>query len=110
MPSDLSDLSLATLSAMIRSRDVTSLAATEACLDTIKAHDQAINAFVRVEAESARHAAEAADLDIAHGRWRGPLHGVPLAHKDMFYRTGEISTGGSLILGERRVRASRRSE
>ena len=103
MPSDLSDLSLATLSAMIRSRDVTSLAATEACLDTIKAHDQAINAFVRVEAESARHAAEAADLDIAHGRWRGPLHGVPLAHKDMFYRTGEISTGGSLILGERRA-------
>jgi len=103
MPSDLSNLSLAALSGMIRTRDVTSLAATDACLDTIKANNPAINAFVRIDADCARQAAEAADRDIAHGRWRGPLHGVPLAHKDMFYRMGESSTGGSLILGERRA-------
>ena len=98
MPSDLSNLSLAALSDMIRTRDVTSLAATDACLDTIKVNNPAINAFVRIDADFARQAAEAADRDIAHGRWRGPLHGVPLAHKDMFYRMGETSTGRNRTL------------
>ena len=43
-------------------------------------------------------AAERADAAIARGDWRGPLHGIPLAHKDMFYRAGRVGTFGSKIL------------
>ena len=38
------------------------------------------------------------DKELAAGKRRGPLHGVPMAHKDMYYRKGELSTGGSAIL------------
>ncbi|WP_214422467.1 amidase family protein, partial [Escherichia coli] len=37
------------------------------------------------------------DKDLAEGHWRGALHGIPLAHKDMFYRAGQVSSGGSAI-------------
>lgn len=98
MSRDILALSLSELSAKIRSREVTSLEATEACLQSIAAHDGSINAFLRVDKEGALKAAMAADAEIGRGQWRGPLHGVPLAHKDMFYRDGEISTGGSRIM------------
>src|SRR5262249_38216195 len=41
--------------------------------------------------------AKAMDAELAAGKRRGPLHGVPMAHKDMYYRKGELSTGGSAI-------------
>src|SRR5215475_10982316 len=100
MFTDPTDLTLAEVSSRIRTGEITSRAATEACLQTIAANNRAINAFVAVTADNALAEADAADREIRAGRWHGPLHGVPLAHKDMFYRTGEKSTGGSLILAE----------
>ena len=100
MTTDPTDLTLAELSSRIRAREITSRAATEACLQTIATGNGSINAFIAVAADKALAEADAADGEIKAGRWRGPLHGVPLAHKDMFYRTGEKSTGGSLILAE----------
>ena len=50
-----------------------------------------------IEAESALKAADEADVALAKGKNRGPLHGVPLAHKDMYYDAGKVSTCGSLI-------------
>lgn len=56
-----------------------------------------LNAFVSIEGEAALKAADDADAALAQGDIRGPLHGVPLAHKDMFYDAGKVVTCGSLI-------------
>jgi len=101
MPSDVLELTLAELSAAIRRRQVSSLDATRACLDAIAAGDSRINSFICVERDAALEQARMADREIEAGRWLGSLHGVPLAHKDMFYRRGKVSTGGSRILGDR---------
>jgi aspartyl-tRNA(Asn)/glutamyl-tRNA(Gln) amidotransferase subunit A len=72
-------------------------ALVEACLDRIERLQPALNCFIRITADEARAKARAADLAIKAGRALGPLYGVPLAHKDMFYRTGEVCSCGSKI-------------
>lgn len=104
-PDAVAGLTLVELSDALQRGDVSSVEATRACLAEIDSHDGAVNAFITVEAETALRQAEAADTEIRAGRRRGPLHGVPLAHKDMFYRKGEISTCGSRIMAD--VRADR---
>jgi aspartyl-tRNA(Asn)/glutamyl-tRNA(Gln) amidotransferase subunit A len=59
-----------------------------------------LNAFLRIDGDLARAQARVADAELAHGRTRGPLHGVPMAHKDMYYRAGVPSSCGSRIKGE----------
>src|SRR6185295_5665782 len=63
----------------------------------IKTWQPKINAFARVEVEDAMKAARAADRALANGKIRGPLHGVPLAHKDMYYVKGKLAECGSKI-------------
>src|SRR5262249_57362287 len=63
----------------------------------IKKWQPKIHAFARVEAEDAMKAARAADRALANGKIRGPLHGVPLAHKDMYYVKGKLAECGSKI-------------
>lgn len=75
----------------------TSVAATEACLARIEAWQPRTNAFLRVYKDRALEQAKAMDAELAAGKRRGPLHGVPMAHKDMYYRKGDVSTGGSAI-------------
>ena len=81
----------------IAAGEVTAREVTASCLDRIAAIDPRVGAFVTVEPERALRAAEAADRARVEGYPIGPLHGVPLAHKDMFYRAGEISGCGSKI-------------
>jgi aspartyl-tRNA(Asn)/glutamyl-tRNA(Gln) amidotransferase subunit A len=76
---------------------LTSVQATEACLARIDIWQPRTNAFLRLHKERALEQARAMDKELAAGKRRGPLHGVPMAHKDMYYRQGEISTGGSEI-------------
>ena len=80
--------------------EVTSRAVTEACLHRIAEVDPQVHAFVAVDEARALAAADEADRAQAAGRRLGPLHGVPLAHKDMYYRAGEISGCGSKIRAE----------
>ena len=94
------DLALEDLTAIadaIAARRITSVEATEACLTRIDAWQPRTNAFLRVYREKALAQARAMDAELAAGKSRGPLHGVPMAHKDMYYRKGELSTGGSKI-------------
>ena len=91
------DLDLATVAAAIRERRLTSVAVIEACLERVAEQQSRLNCFIAVEGEEALAAAAGADADLAAGHLRGPLHGVPLAHKDMFYRAGKVSTFGSKI-------------
>src|SRR5436190_6828361 len=95
--SDPSELSLKDLAAAIRRRKVSSAEATKALLARIKKWQPKINAFARVEAEDAMKAARAADRALANGKIKGPLHGVPLAHKDMYYVKGKLAECGSKI-------------
>jgi len=91
-------LSLSELSASIRDGAVSSFEATQACLESIYRLQPELHCFIEVEADAALAAARRADAEIAKGQYRGPLHGVPLAHKDIFLRQGRASTGGSTIL------------
>lgn len=70
----------------------------EATLGRIEDVDPALNAFIEVFAERARAAARAAEGEIAAGRYRGPLHGVPVAFKDVLALEGEVCAAASRIL------------
>jgi aspartyl-tRNA(Asn)/glutamyl-tRNA(Gln) amidotransferase subunit A len=94
----LTELSCTELATAIRERRATAVAAMEAVLERARAVQPRLNCFIRIDAESALAAAHLADREIARGYVRGPLHGVPMAHKDMYYRRGVVSTCGSKIL------------
>jgi aspartyl-tRNA(Asn)/glutamyl-tRNA(Gln) amidotransferase subunit A len=81
----------------IADKRISSVEATEACLARIEAWQPRVNAFLRLYRDKALAQAKAMDAELAAGQRRGPLHGVPMAHKDMYYRKGELSTGGSAI-------------
>lgn len=79
----------------IAARKISSAELTGAAIDAARAWQPVTNAFIELRAEDALAAARAADAAPREGR--GPLHGVPLAHKDMYYRKGRVSTCGSII-------------
>ncbi|NBS66701.1 MAG: Asp-tRNA(Asn)/Glu-tRNA(Gln) amidotransferase subunit GatA [Betaproteobacteria bacterium] len=101
--SALHDMTLAEAAAALRARRVSAVELLQAQLARARAVQPAINAFIRIDEEPAMAQARALDSEAARGHFRGPLHGVPMAHKDMFYRTGLVTTCGSAI--RRGVRA-----
>lgn len=98
MTETLCFLSLAEASARIAVGTLTSTALTEAFLDRIARLNTVVNAFVRITADRARADARRADQEIAAGRYRGPLHGIPLAIKDCIDTAGITTTGHSRVL------------
>ncbi|MCC7483683.1 MAG: amidase [Burkholderiales bacterium] len=102
MRHDPLSLSLTEAADAIRRKRLSSVEITQACIDRALEVQPKINCFIRIEAERALAAAEKADRSLRRSRKIGPLHGVPLAHKDMYYRAGELSTCGSRILREYR--------
>ena len=97
MSPDTTLLGVAELAAAIRAKQVSSVEATHAALARSEEGQRRLNCFIAIDAEAALARAAALDRELEQGRVVGPLHGVPLAHKDMFYRAGRISTAGSLI-------------
>ncbi|HVJ54410.1 MAG TPA: amidase [Aliidongia sp.] len=97
MNTDAALLTLAEAVAAVRKREISARALTEACLARIERLQPVLNCFIRIDADRALAAADAADQATARGEALGPLHGVPLAHKDMFYRAGTVATCGSKI-------------
>jgi len=81
----------------LRAGDVSSVALTDAALARIDALDGALNAFITVTADLARAQAIAADAELRKGHDRGPLHGIPLAVKDLIATKGIRTTGGSRV-------------
>lgn len=100
---ELLDLSLIEAAEGVKARKFSSRELTQACLARIEALNPRLRAFVSVEADEALTAADAADAAIASGGATGPLHGVPLAHKDLFDRTGKAATCGSLVRADRKA-------
>ncbi|SNB69872.1 aspartyl/glutamyl-tRNA(Asn/Gln) amidotransferase subunit A [Arboricoccus pini] len=94
---ELLSLGLIEIAQKIRTGEVTSLEVTEAMLSALDKEGRALNATARVHAEAAREEAARCDAERRRGILRGALHGVPLAHKDMFHHAGRPSEMGSLI-------------
>jgi aspartyl-tRNA(Asn)/glutamyl-tRNA(Gln) amidotransferase subunit A len=94
---DPAQLTLKEVAAAIRRRKLSSVELTRSLLERIERWQPALNAFVRVEADEALTAAKAADRALARRGPRGPLHGVPLAHKDMYYSAGKPAGCGSKV-------------
>jgi aspartyl-tRNA(Asn)/glutamyl-tRNA(Gln) amidotransferase subunit A len=90
-------LSLTEVAQAIAQKRVSSREVTQSCLDRIAQWQPRLNAFMAIEAVEALAAADAADASLAKGHNRGALHGVPLAHKDMYYDAGKVVTCGSKI-------------
>jgi aspartyl-tRNA(Asn)/glutamyl-tRNA(Gln) amidotransferase subunit A len=90
-------MSLVAVAKAIATREASSREVTQSCLKRIAEWQPRLNAFMAIEAEAALAAADAADAALARGNARGALHGVPLAHKDMYYDAGKVVTCGSLI-------------
>jgi aspartyl-tRNA(Asn)/glutamyl-tRNA(Gln) amidotransferase subunit A len=95
--SELALLSLTEVAQVIAERRFSSREVTQSCLDRIAQWQPRLNAFMAIEADAALVAADQADAALAKGNRRGALHGVPLAHKDMYYDAGKVVTCGSKI-------------
>ncbi len=90
-------MTLTAVAKAIADKQLSSHEVTRACLHRIAQWQPHLNAFMAIEAEAALKAADEADAALAKGDNRGVLHGVPLAHKDMYYDAGKVVTCGSLI-------------
>ena len=75
--------------------EITSTALTEAFLARIEAVDHKIASYITVTADRARNAAKQADMELSQGLNRGPLHGIPIALKDIYETEGVLTTGHS---------------
>jgi aspartyl-tRNA(Asn)/glutamyl-tRNA(Gln) amidotransferase subunit A len=94
---DLATLSARALAKAIRDQQLSSVEATKAAIERLRACHELTNCLIALEADEALSAAKAADAAIANARTTGPLAGVPLAHKDMFNRQGKIASWGAKI-------------
>jgi Asp-tRNA(Asn)/Glu-tRNA(Gln) amidotransferase A subunit family amidase len=98
LPDDLEQLAFAPvtqLAQLIRARQVSSLALTEMYLRRLKRHDPALRCVVTLTEERALAQARQADAEIAAGRYRGPLHGIPWGAKDLLAARGYPTTWGA---------------
>ena len=97
MSDDIHLLSLIELADAIAARQLSAVEVMTASVARAERLQPVLNCFISLQAEAALESAAAADAALARGDAPGPLHGVPLAHKDMFYRAGHVTTCGSRI-------------
>ena len=95
---ELLDLPLSELSEMVRSRKVSPVELVQSCLDNIDKYDKRLNAFQLVLGDEALQQAKRAEEDITRGEYKGPIHGIPIAVKDLFALRDHPTTAGSRIL------------
>src|SRR5215813_11490057 len=104
LPSDWPWRSLADVARELGRGGVSPVELTRACLDRIERVNPVIQAFVSTDASRALEAAEAAQREIRAGRYRGPLHGVPIAIKDNYDTVGVPTRNGSRAFADRMPR------
>src|SRR5215475_2495095 len=95
---ELCTKSLTDVAELIRKTEVSPVALTQAMLDRISALDGKLYSYITVSADLALQQARAAEQEITKGAYRGPLHGVPIAVKDLCYTKGIRTTCASKIL------------
>jgi len=92
---------IAELSGRFRNGEISPVEVTRACLEKIEKLNPSLNAFITVIAESALAEARAAEEEIRKGEWRGPLHGIPIALKDLIDTAGVRTTAATTLLENR---------
>jgi Asp-tRNA(Asn)/Glu-tRNA(Gln) amidotransferase A subunit family amidase len=98
VPADLDELAFLPVTALgelVRTRKVTAVQLTRMYLERIRRHDPVLRAVVTVTEERALRQAEERDRELARGRWRGPLHGIPWGAKDLLAVRGYPTTWGA---------------
>ncbi len=86
--------------ALLRARKISSVELTTECLERIERLQPRLNAFLTVTGEAALAAARRRDQELARGQVRGPLHGIPVAVKDVFCTRGVRTTCGSALFAD----------
>jgi len=97
----LAFISVQEASALVRANKVSPVELTRACLARIDALNPSLNAFITVTAESALAQAQRAESEVQRGRWRGRLHGMPVALKDLIDTAGVKTTAASALFKDR---------
>ncbi len=98
-------LSIGEASRLIKDRSLSPVELTTAFLHRIEALDPKLRAYITVTADLALRQAEQAEAELSAGRYRGPLHGIPIALKDLFDTAGVATTSGSRLFADRIPRA-----
>lgn len=93
--------SIVETSDLLRKGKLSPVELTKNCLAQIEKLNPTLNAFITVTAELALTQARAAEAEILRGRWRGPLHGIPLAVKDLIDTAGIRTTAASAVFKDR---------
>src|SRR5947209_17306111 len=89
---DLVALDLSSASQLVQKRSVSPVELTQACLNRIEQLDAQLNAFITVTADAAMDEARKAEAEISRGAWKGQLHGIQLAIKDLVGKAGVRNT------------------
>ena len=97
MSDDITSMNLTEVAKAIALKKLSSVEVTESCLTRMEKFANTLQFAAEIEFNNARASAKKADEKIAKRNPIGPLHGVPLAHKDMYYRKGRVSGCGSKI-------------
>jgi aspartyl-tRNA(Asn)/glutamyl-tRNA(Gln) amidotransferase subunit A len=93
--------SIVETSELLRKRELSPVELTKHCLAEIERLNPTLNAFITVTSDSALMQARTAESEILEGRWRGPLHGIPLALKDLIDTAGIRTTAASAVFKDR---------
>jgi aspartyl-tRNA(Asn)/glutamyl-tRNA(Gln) amidotransferase subunit A len=91
-------LTIAEAAGLIESRELSPVELLDSRLERISRLDGRLNSFIRVLADQARQEARAAEAEIAAGRYKGPLHGIPIGLKDIYETAGVPTTGHSKVM------------
>jgi aspartyl-tRNA(Asn)/glutamyl-tRNA(Gln) amidotransferase subunit A len=99
--SDATWLTLSEAAHLVRDKKISPVELTQGCLSRVQRFNPKLNAFITVTGESALAQAREAEAEIQRGKWRGPLHGIPIALKDLFDTAGVPTTAASGLLKDR---------
>ena len=97
IPGSIALESLSDVSARIKAREISPVELVQECLNRIDRYDATINSFISIYAEEAIELARDIEQEIVRGQWRGPLHGIPVALKDLIDIAGKTTTAASAL-------------
>src|SRR5262245_14440196 len=99
--SELTRLTIREAADLVRRRKISPVDLTSACLQQIERLNPVLNAFITVTADTAMKQAREAEEQIQRGKWRGPLHGIPIGLKDLVDTAGVKTTCASAVFANR---------